>query len=94
MWVGFTHYDPFEDTERQPGHRCPLRYFGFTHYDPFEDTESGGEQPQYGRVVRVSPITIRLRILKGFSLISFSASFARFTHYDPFEDTERCLKYV
>ena len=39
--IGFTHVDPFEDTESAGFfllhvHRCPR----FTHVDPFEDTES------------------------------------------------------
>jgi len=40
MTYGFTHVDPFEDTESErqwgPGVQRLLR---FTHVDPFEDTE-------------------------------------------------------
>jgi len=39
--VGFTHVDPFEDTERCRS-RLTSRHarICFTHVDPFEDTES------------------------------------------------------
>jgi len=38
--TGFTHVDPFEDTERPPEAVAELRELGrFTHVDPFEDTE-------------------------------------------------------
>jgi len=38
---------------------------GFTHHDPLEDTESSRRSANTCRSTAVSPITIRLRILKG-----------------------------
>ena len=38
--MGFTHVDPFEDTERLlPAAQAGERRERFTHVDPFEDTE-------------------------------------------------------
>jgi len=37
---GFTHVDPFEDTERSPRAHLLASVLSFTHVDPFEDTES------------------------------------------------------
>ena len=39
-------------------------------------------------VGKVSPTTIRLRILKGTLLIYIGTAITGFTHHDPFEDTE------
>ncbi len=36
---GFTHVDPFEDTESPAARRVARSAGGFTHVDPFEDTE-------------------------------------------------------
>ena len=38
--IGFTHVDPFEDTESAYTGGTPVHKFSFTHVDPFEDTES------------------------------------------------------
>ncbi len=38
--LGFTHVDPFEDTESDHQRRLALGAQRFTHVDPFEDTES------------------------------------------------------
>ena len=63
--VGFTHNDPFEDTESDrwllPRFRVCSR---FTHNDPFEDTESTAQRGTNEVGGAVSPITIRSRILK------------------------------
>ena len=90
---------------------------GFTHVDPFEDTESRLHHHAAGAGDRVSPTSIRSRILK----VEKSSTSARqaenvsptsirsrilkvlwaewptaentcFTHVDPFEDTERIEK--
>mgnify|MGYP000995357923 CR=1 FL=1 len=37
---GFTHVDPFEDTESHNMLNAPSALISFTHVDPFEDTES------------------------------------------------------
>ena len=61
----FTHVDPFEDTESL--HGVLSRAFQvtcFTHVDPFEDTESAEEIIIDFCVCRVSPTSIRSRILK------------------------------
>ena len=64
--LGFTHHDPLEDTERC--YPVLSRFFvvGFTHHDPLEDTERFLLHRQSRRRRLVSPITIRLRILKVF----------------------------
>ena len=62
---GFTHHDPLEDTERAQKQPLCLRHaLGFTHHDPLEDTESEHKCHVGVLVFQVSPITIRLRILK------------------------------
>ena len=61
----FTHHDPLEDTESVAKLRVLyIILMSFTHHDPLEDTERrrGG---RIGELTVVSPITIRLRILKG-----------------------------
>ncbi len=57
--TGFTHVDPFEDTEsavlRRREHPALLR---FTHVDPFEDTERIGaahRHPAGRRFTHVDP---------------------------------------
>jgi len=40
----------------------------------------------------VSPITIRLRILKEYDELLHTRGFRRFTHHDPLEDTERAVE--
>ena len=42
---GFTHVDPFEDTERHLQEQMRAMANGFTHVDPFEDTERIPEVP-------------------------------------------------
>ena len=87
--AGFTHVDPFEDTERL---LLLLLLFllllRFTHVDPFEDTERSSRWRPLSRWLRVSPTSIRSRILKDswFGLCVGGA--VCFTHVDPFEDTE------
>jgi len=62
--MSFTHHDPLEDTESSVSgfetkpHEC------FTHHDPLEDTERQAMCASAGILSGVSPITIRLRILK------------------------------
>ena len=84
---GFTHHDPFEDTE-SGDHQPPGRFVVcFTHHDPFEDTESS--RRRRGRTLsEVSPTTIRLRILKDWVRLAPAPTGISFTHHDPFEDTE------
>jgi len=60
----FTHHDPLEDTERTCNPRAPMPQPRFTHHDPLEDTESPATLLSPLPALRVSPITIRLRILK------------------------------
>jgi len=86
--VGFTHHDPLEDTERALWLHWPALRLCFTHHDPLEDTESRPRQHPRPRDQAVSPITIRLRILKARARAPHVRSRARFTHHDPLEDTE------
>jgi len=65
--VGFTHNDPFEDTERRHAQRLGHLSVGFTHNDPFEDTERRYTLVGVAAAVVVSPTTIRSRILKELS---------------------------
>jgi len=60
----------------------------FTHNDPFEDTESIRIFSKRLTNLRVSPTTIRSRILKAAISRTRASSEGRFTHNDPFEDTE------
>jgi len=68
--LSFTHHDPLEDTESERfqarGH-CALP--GFTHHDPLEDTEREMPSINLGTTQIVSPITIRLRILKACRIV-------------------------
>ncbi len=86
----FTHVDPFEDTEsdvHDVGHAQLPR---FTHVDPFEDTERPTRKQWHFWRRKVSPTSIRSRILKGQTKSAFRNPTAlSFTHVDPFEDTER-----
>ena len=59
----FTHHDPLEDTESPQGRGDLQGGDRFTHHDPLEDTESA-TQVCAAELCKVSPITIRLRILK------------------------------
>ena len=61
---GFTHVDPFEDTERTTRQSWDLVHASFTHVDPFEDTERLTNSPNYNTSKKVSPTSIRSRILK------------------------------
>ena len=62
----FTHVDPFEDTEsRCRSRQRRLTNRRFTHVDPFEDTERPAHTRVVRRAVKVSPTSIRSRILKG-----------------------------
>ena len=64
-YTGFTHHDPLEDTESaRPDCADTPGGAGFTHHDPLEDTESYPLTADHLRGRMVSPITIRLRILK------------------------------
>ena len=88
--LGFTHHDPLEDTERS----CqiavrPWSSACFTHHDPLEDTERLVRWPFNFPDGAVSPITIRLRILKGNGKVGQGGRHTGFTHHDPLEDTER-----
>ena len=65
--------------------------FGFTHHDPFEDTERIITR-RHQNFSRVSPTTIRLRILKARYIHAAGHAYVSFTHHDPFEDTERSTK--
>ena len=61
----------------------------FTHVDPFEDTESAEELPQLVQhLEKVSPTSIRSRILKARGGGLGGGVRLGFTHVDPFEDTE------
>jgi len=62
---GFTTLDPLEDTERHQSGAPGRVDDGFTTLDPLEDTESHVEVGGVFRSSRVSPRSIRLRILKG-----------------------------
>ncbi len=86
---GFTHVDPFEDTERYLRliEKTP-HIFGFTHVDPFEDTESCRNRALVHWCIEVSPTSIRSRILKVEQLLDKVERLLGFTHVDPFEDTE------
>ncbi len=83
----FTHVDPFEDTESREQRHFRCRESSFTHVDPFEDTESASHLSQCG-VGKVSPTSIRSRILKATAPRRSESSRPCFTHVDPFEDTE------
>ena len=61
---GFTHHDPLEDTESLWRVAAHSGANSFTHHDPLEDTERNNCGQQASTSDRVSPITIRLRILK------------------------------
>jgi len=90
----FTHVDPFEDTERTlQGSPEVWAQQGFTHVDPFEDTESGFTNDHLPNPPRVSPTSIRSRILKGRCLGERCSAGNGFTHVDPFEDTESPLRH-
>ena len=61
----------------------------FTHHDPLEDTEREVPSVNLGPSQVVSPITIRLRILKESALpMAVKPPSISFTHHDPLEDTE------
>ena len=60
----FTHVDPFEDTESVARYTRGGARKRFTHVDPFEDTESCLSQYFELRTDKVSPTSIRSRILK------------------------------
>jgi len=66
---GFTHVDPFEDTESKP---LPQKFRAgdnsFTHVDPFEDTERFLVFPEHQNQLFVSPTSIRSRILKAMPM--------------------------
>ncbi len=47
--LGFTHVDPFEDTERYYPSRSVVGISSFTHVDPFEDTERPWSEADVGR---------------------------------------------
>jgi len=66
--MGFTHVDPFEDTERPHGQVALHLLQSFTHVDPFEDTERPGLAPRANPAGIVSPTSIRSRILKGLAM--------------------------
>jgi len=61
----FTHHDPLEDTERTVRRAYEDECESFTHHDPLEDTERLDPGLRAIFELQVSPITIRLRILKG-----------------------------
>ncbi len=63
----FTGVDPFEDTESILSHHLVEVTIRFTGVDPFEDTERRLPTTKGWRDVRVSQVSIRLRILKGFT---------------------------
>jgi len=86
---GFTHVDPFEDTESQH------KFFGraenvgcFTHVDPFEDTES--PWPAARRRSRPQSFTHvdPFEDTESVGAVWGQAPLVGFTHVDPFEDTE------
>ncbi len=62
---GFTHVDPFEDTESSVNLRAASALRCFTHVDPFEDTERWAADALGPAGADVSPTSIRSRILKG-----------------------------
>ena len=62
--TGFTSYDPIEDTESRRSRIWPPGSGCFTSYDPIEDTESHCRLNSSRFRSKVSPATIRLRILK------------------------------
>jgi len=62
--VCFTHFDPFEDTERHDTTGSRERTICFTHFDPFEDTERAKAEYSGVSGIKVSPTSIRSRILK------------------------------
>jgi len=62
----FTHHDPLEDTESKILGRELWVLRGFTHHDPLEDTERHRSNGAPNESSGVSPITIRLRILKAY----------------------------
>ena len=66
----------------------------FTHNDPFEDTESYSCAGAQLRIRKVSPTTIRSRILKGNQINDITNQALGFTHNDPFEDTESSIALV
>ncbi len=68
---------------------------GFTHVDPFEDTERTWLAIRSARArTKVSPTSIRSRILK-VQIVSVQPDRAQgFTHVDPFEDTERLVRRI
>ena len=84
----FTHHDPLEDTERSNfSNPHKQEETSFTHHDPLEDTERQCRR-SHPRLHAVSPITIRLRILKEVDAGLLAGSANGFTHHDPLEDTE------
>ncbi len=91
MRRGFTPHDPTEDTESVRGQVFEWdSSHGFTPHDPTEDTESSSIELCEGKIVKVSPLTIRQRILKVKPPGAISSHVLRgFTPHDPTEDTER-----
>jgi len=68
---------------------------GFTHHDPLEDTERELHLlPEIRAAWLVSPITIRLRILKVLDDYGVGLMRLCFTHHDPLEDTESVLAII
>ncbi len=65
-----------------------LLLLGFTPHDPTEDTESWLHWRCRTRPARVSPLTIRQRILKALLGLLLGGGLRGFTPHDPTEDTE------
>ncbi len=86
---GFTHVDPFEDTERLDGRRRGRCWPAVSPTSIRSRILKGVTRQTVSQWRNhVSPTSIRSRILKVRPAVPVPIGTVRFTHVDPFEDTE------